>query len=120
MDIISVKHTDNLTNPNGQATGGSITTECVGLALIQCCTILNQRLDPIRKQMPSGYSWADLIAKAFSLGVDLCVRYWNFPQPKNPFDYEVYGAAVCEAQIDVLTGETMITRTDILYDCGQT
>ncbi len=29
MDIISVKHADDFTNPNGQATGGSITSELV-------------------------------------------------------------------------------------------
>jgi xanthine dehydrogenase molybdopterin-binding subunit B len=31
----------------------------------------------------------------------------------------VYGAGVSEAIVDVLTGETQILRTDILYDGGQ-
>lgn len=81
---------------------------------------MNQRLDPVRKQMPASYTWSQLIAKAFSLGVDLSVRYWNFPTTPNPYAYEVYGAACAEVEIDVLTGETTILRTDILYDCGQT
>ncbi len=31
----------------------------------------------------------------------------------------MYGAGVSEAIVDVLTGETQILRTDILYDGGQ-
>ena len=29
MEIVSVKHADDFTNPNAQATGGSITSELV-------------------------------------------------------------------------------------------
>ena len=54
------------------------------------------------------------------MGVDLCARYWIFPTTETPLAYEVYGAAVSEAIVDVLTGETQILRTDILYDCGRT
>ena len=42
-----------------------------------------------------------------------------FPSTKTPFAYEIYGAACSEAVIDVLTGETQISRVDILYDGGQ-
>ena len=70
--------------------------------------------------MPPNYKWPDLIKKALSMGVDLCARYWIFPTTETPFAYEAYGAAVSEAIVDVLTGETQILRTDILYDCGRT
>jgi len=36
-----------------------------------------------------------------------------------PFLYFAYGAAVSEVEIDCLTGESRIRRTDILYDAGQ-
>ena len=36
-----------------------------------------------------------------------------------PFLYFAYGAAVSEVEIDSLTGESRITRVDILYDAGQ-
>ena len=35
------------------------------------------------------------------------------------FCYFVYGAACTEVEIDVLTGEREILRTDIIQDCGQ-
>jgi hypothetical protein len=34
MDIITVKHADDFTNPNGQATGGSITSELVARVIV--------------------------------------------------------------------------------------
>ncbi len=36
-----------------------------------------------------------------------------------PFYYFAYGAAVTEAAIDTLTGETRLLRADILHDCGR-
>ena len=36
-----------------------------------------------------------------------------------PFYYFAYGAAVAEAAIDTLTGETRLLRVDILHDCGR-
>ena len=70
--------------------------------------------------MPPDYKWPDLIQKALSMGVDLSARYNVSTKTSTPLAYEVYGAAVTEALIDVLTGETQILRTDILYDCGST
>ena len=36
-----------------------------------------------------------------------------------PFLYFAYGAAVSEVEIDCLTGESRITRVDIIYDAGR-
>lgn len=32
--------------------------------------------------------------------------------------YVAFGAAVCEVEFDVLTGEKVVLCADILYDCG--
>lgn len=89
------------------------------MAVIECCKLLNAKLDPIREKMPANYTWADLINQASLDGIDLSARYWTNPKTKTPFAYECYGAAVSEAFVDVLTGESQILRTDILYDGGQ-
>ena len=91
MDIISIKHANNFTNPNGQATGGSITSELCSKATIECCKILNAKLDPVRKLMPPNYTWPQLIAKAFSMGVDLAAHYWLYPPTlPTPFQCKLY------------------------------
>ena len=35
------------------------------------------------------------------------------------YAYTVYAAACSEVEIDVLTGEHSILRSDIVYDCGE-
>lgn len=35
------------------------------------------------------------------------------------FAYMSYGANCTEVEIDVLTGEVEVIRSDILFDCGQ-
>jgi hypothetical protein len=52
--------------------------------------------------MDPNYTWKDLIAKAYSMGVDLSTRYWLYNKA-GPNNHTVYGAACSEATIDVLT-----------------
>ena len=33
--------------------------------------------------------------------------------------YQSYGMACTEAELDVLTGEYVLRRADVLYDCGK-
>ncbi len=42
-----------------------------------------------------------------------------YPKTDHKFRYNAYGSTCTEAEIDVLTGETEILRTDILFDCGK-
>ena len=53
--------------------------------------------------------------------------YFKFPHLEDvsehtaagrPWFYFNYGAAVSEVEVDVLTGETTILRSDIVYDAG--
>ena len=34
-------------------------------------------------------------------------------------EYVAFGAAVCEVEFDVLTGEKVVLQADILFDCGR-
>jgi xanthine dehydrogenase/oxidase len=53
------------------------------------------------------------------MGIDLSAHYWLYPETEHPSQYCVYGVCASESIVDVLTGETQILRTDILYDGGQ-
>lgn len=69
--------------------------------------------------MPEKYSWEELVSKAASSGVELTVKARKTISGNTVFAYHVYGAAVSESIVDVLTGEVQVLRTDILYDCGE-
>jgi xanthine dehydrogenase/oxidase len=72
--------------------------------------------------MPENYTWPELIAKAFSMNLNLSAMFLALSPPPIDGDillYDIDAAACTEVTIDVLTGETQINRTDILYDCGQ-
>jgi xanthine dehydrogenase/oxidase len=88
-------------------------------AVIDCCKILNERLDQVRGNLPAGYTWHQLVQTSLMSGVDLTVRNRTMVPKTTPFTYDAYGCAVSEALLDVLTGETQILRVDMLYDCGQ-
>ena len=44
-----------------------------------------------------------------------------YEQSKTPGDvvYNTYGVTCTEMELDVLTGQSLINRVDILYDCGE-
>ncbi|RMZ93927.1 xanthine dehydrogenase-like, partial [Brachionus plicatilis] len=92
IETISIKPADSFTNLNAQATGGSITSELVSQACIECCKIIQKNLAPVREKMPKDYTWQQLIQKALGMGVDLAARYWIYPETKYPFEYCIYGA----------------------------
>ena len=38
---------------------------------------------------------------------------------KTAQDYDIFGAVMTEVEVDVLTGEKVVRRTDIIEDVGQ-
>jgi len=103
---------------NGSQTGGSATSESACAAAINACKILNERLDPIKKANP-GVTWSQLISKAASAHINLTVNSeYNLPDPEQPFTYFVWSASCSLVELDVLTGEVQVLRTDIVYDAG--
>ncbi len=72
-------------------------------------------------------SFPDLVNKAYTSQVSLSATgFYKTPGIHfdwesgmgNPFYYFAYGMAVSEVELDVLTGEYKILRTDILHDVG--
>jgi len=50
-----------------------------------------------------------------------CVWWRCSTNPHDKYDchYNVYAATVAEAEVDVLTGQSQLSRVDMLYDCGE-
>lgn len=121
LQLVEVKPTNALSNGNSGPTGGSITSELNVWGVLQCCQDLNAKIAPIRASMPPDTKWADLVTACYAQGVNLSSSSYVFPnstQKMQPDMYNSYGAMVSEVELDVLTGEMLVNRLDVLYDCG--
>lgn len=121
---IQIGPTSSDTNNNTMSTGGSITSELSAMAVQEACKILVERLRPSATVLASERdgekpTWHELIATAVGLGVDLQARGRVYPSTPDTFKYMSYGAAVTEAEVDVLTGDSRLLRCDLLLDCGK-
>lgn len=85
-------------------------------AVQKACETLNCRLDPIRKANPTD-SWEEIIRKAFERNIDLMAT--SFHKPSDLREYDIWGVTCSEVEVDILTGNILVRRVDILEDVGQ-
>ncbi|XP_012221434.1 xanthine dehydrogenase/oxidase isoform X2 [Linepithema humile] len=119
LELVTVKTTNNIAAPNNSVTGGSLGSESCAHAAIQCCKELLNRLEPIKKQM-NNPSWKDLVLNAYEKDVDLCARYMSAATKETDVlqAYSIYGVTIAEVEIDLLTGQHIVRRVDLVEDCG--
>lgn len=116
LEKISVKPANSLTAPNAIVTGGSQGSEISCFGVQKACEILNERLKPI-KESNKDADWSVIIDKAYEGGVDLLATYlFKSPEVKT---YDIWGASCCEIEVDILTGNILIKRVDIMEDVGE-
>ncbi|KAK7099077.1 hypothetical protein V1264_003269 [Littorina saxatilis] len=118
LSLIRVKKASSIGNANSITTGGSITSELNALGVQKCCEILKARMAGVKERMVNA-TWQELVTQCYKQGVDLSARFYTNPHDKYDCHYNVYAAAVAEAEVDVLTGQSQLSRVDILYDCGE-
>ncbi|WKY06780.1 hypothetical protein Q1695_006737 [Nippostrongylus brasiliensis] len=113
--------------PNASPTAASVGSDINGLAVQDACNKLLKRLEPFRKANPSG-KWEDWVRQAYVERVSLSatgfgiihsevVDFFN-GKGAELFGYCVYGTACCEVEVDCLTGDHYLLRTDIVMDVG--
>ncbi|KAJ0176322.1 hypothetical protein K1T71_008496 [Dendrolimus kikuchii] len=112
---IKIKATNTIVAPNAAVTGGSLTCQNIIIGVTKCCKELLKTLEPLRSRVESP-TWENLIKEAFDSNIDL--QYHGFVNKDDMQFYQVYGVALAEVEIDVLTGEYEILRVDILQDVG--
>lgn len=118
-----------------------MSTDMYGMATLDACRQILERIEPIRKKMAQGASLKEVASAAFFERVDLsahgffalddsrCGYDWAkekpelFPDnaPQNswkgqPFNYFTQACACTEVEIDTLTGNHRTIRSDILVD----
>lgn len=148
IDISAVRITATSTGkvPNTSATAASSGTDLNGLATLDACRQIKDRLvafaaekygvGPYQIAFRNGtvmagqeiLSFAALCREAIFARVNLSANghyktpkiHWDRAKGRGrPFFYFAYGAAVSEVIIDTLTGENRLLRADILHDVGR-
>ncbi len=142
---IRITATDTSKVPNTSATAASSGSDLNGMAARAAARTIRQRLvefacevrrlraadiefDAGRVRLGSeSLSFAELVQAAYAARISLSATgYYRTPDifadkatlRGRPFFYFAYGAAASEVEVDTLTGETVLTRVDILHDVG--
>ncbi|KAJ4447027.1 hypothetical protein ANN_09015 [Periplaneta americana] len=125
-DLIHIAETSTDKVPNTSATAASCGSDLNGMAVMDACEILRKRLEPYKAANPKG-TWAEWVRAAYCDRVSLSTTgFYKTPGigydiEKNegiPFKYFTFGAACSEVEIDCLTGDHQVLRTDIVMDLG--
>lgn len=121
---ISETATDKV--PNTSATAASAGSDLNGMAVMNACTTIMQRIKHIIDDEPNG-TWEDWITKAYFSRISLSATgFYKTPDigydfstnTGMAFNYFTYGVAASEVEIDCLTGDHQVLRTDIVMDLG--
>lgn len=125
-DLIHISETSTDKVPNTSPTAASVSSDINGMAVMHACQTLNERLKPIKEANPDD-DWKMLIHKAYYARVSLSATgFYATPNvgwdpsiySGKPFDYFTNGVGCSVVEIDCLTGDHQVLRTDIVMDVG--
>jgi len=115
--------------PNPLVSGGSSTADISGNALRLACQELSKRLAPFKEAQPKAV-WEQWVGMAFGSRVSLSVsahyavpgeftEYSLMKKEGNRWAYFVTGASCSVVEVDILTGEHRLLKTEIVMDAGE-
>jgi len=141
LEDVYVNDTSSDKVANTIPTAASMSTDIYGMATLDACNQILKRLEPIREKLPNSATLKDIAEAAFFERIDLsahgffaldnsrCGFDWNLERPEgfpfespqnswkgHPFNYFTQGCACTEVEIDVLTGNHSVSRSDVLVD----
>ncbi|CAH3019046.1 unnamed protein product, partial [Porites evermanni] len=118
---IHLSETSTNTVANTSASAASVSADLNGVAVKIACEKILDRLKPYQMKNPKG-TWEDWVRNAFRDRVNLSANgFYKTPNVgigKRCYNYFCYGAACSEVEIDCLTGDHQVLRTDIVMDVG--
>ncbi|CAM9133378.1 unnamed protein product [Ascophyllum nodosum] len=130
---ISETATDRVVNSS--PTGGSISTDLYGMAALDACEQITERLRPVAAKLPPEVPFTSVVKAAYFQRVNLSAQgFYKVPSGRCgydfsmetsnnrerglPFNYFTQGVAASEVEVDCLTGDAKILRADIIMDIG--
>lgn len=116
LSYVSIKRMDNVVGANSFFTGGSFTSEAVCFAVKKACEELLERMKPVRDELGDP-EWKELVQACFNKLIDLSCKS-TFHQSEVE-GYTIWGCSCAEVEVDILTGNLLLKRVDILEDTGE-
>ncbi|GMT22071.1 hypothetical protein PFISCL1PPCAC_13368 [Pristionchus fissidentatus] len=115
--------------PNASPTAASMGSDLNGLAVKNACDQINERLAPLKEELGGDTTWEKLVETAYLKMISLSasgyavtpcepVNFGTGLPGRQMFSYAVYGTAFCEVEIDCLTGDHHLLRTEVVMDVG--
>lgn len=116
--------------PNSSPTAASASADMYGKAVQDACAQISKRLVDIKERLGPDSTWESVVGEAYANRVNLSAQgFYAVPDLNvvnlgengkgSPFYYFTYGSSVSEVEIDCLTGEVEVLRTDIVMDVGR-
>ncbi|OJJ08598.1 hypothetical protein ASPVEDRAFT_89810 [Aspergillus versicolor CBS 583.65] len=131
VDQVYTEGTSSYQTANVSPTAASSGSDLNGMAVKHACDQINERLQPYREKFPDA-SLGKIAMAAYRDRVNLSAAgFWKMPTigyewgnydpetVKPMYFYFTQGAACTEVELDLLTGDHTVLRTDIKMDVGR-
>jgi len=127
FEDVHVLETSTEKVPNASPTAASASSDMYGDATQDACLQIMERLKPVREKMGKDATFKEVVNSAYFQRIDLSAHGWHVTKNLNwdwsvgkgePFNYYTYGAACSEVEVDCLTGDVNVLRTDLVMDVG--
>lgn len=130
MDSIFTSETASNVVANTSPTAASSGSDLNGMAVQDACQKLNVRLEPFRQKYGRDAPMKQLAHAAYFDRVNLSANgfykmpevgyiWGNYVDPLPMYSYFTQGAAISEVELDVVTGDHIVLRTDVKMDVGK-
>ncbi|GAA5990705.1 hypothetical protein JCM10908_003197 [Rhodotorula pacifica] len=130
LEAVFTSETATNTVPNTVPTAASAGSDLNGYAILNACRELNKRLAPFREELGPDAPMSALAGAAWGARVSLSTTghyatpnlgyVWNCQERTGDlFHYYTQGVAATEVELDLLTGDHTVLRTDIKMDVGR-
>ncbi|OAK93584.1 hypothetical protein IQ06DRAFT_262167 [Phaeosphaeriaceae sp. SRC1lsM3a] len=131
LDAIYTQDSQTYQIANASPTAASSGSDLNGMAVKHACDQINERLKPYREQLGKDAPLKALAHAAYLDRVNLAANgFWKMPKVgykwgdtnwdtvKPMYYYWTQGAATSEVEVDLLTGDHTVLRSDIMMDVG--
>lgn len=132
FESVFTQDTSSYQTANASPTAASSGSDLNGMAIQDACDQLNERLKPYREQFGPDATMAQMAHAAYRDRVNLAASgFWKMPKigyqwgnydvetVKPMYYYFTQGVACTEVELDLLTGDHTVLRTDIKMDVGR-